>query len=65
MKAKSIEVIVHPDGSLKIDAVGFQGAECAKATAFLEQALGVVNERKRKPEYLARARASRQQQVGE
>jgi hypothetical protein len=61
---RTIEVIVAPDGSLKIDAVGFQGADCEKATAFLEQALGAVAERKRKPEYMARASAARQQRVG-
>lgn len=65
MKNKTIEVIVHPDGSLQIDAVGFQGAECEKATEFLERALGAVSEHKRKPEYLARAQAKRQQRVGQ
>ena len=46
--SKSIEVIVQPDGSLKIDAVGFQGADCEKATAFLEQALGQTTGRQKK-----------------
>ena len=62
--SKTIEVIVGFDGSLKIDAVGFQGADCEKATAFLEDALGQVNDRQRKPEYNNRATVSRQQQVG-
>ena len=61
---KSIEVIVAPDGQLKIDAVGFQGADCEKATAFLEEALGQVAGRERKPEYMARRAVSRKQQVG-
>ena len=61
---KIIELVVAPDGSLKIDAVGFVGADCEKATAFLEQVLGVVSDRKRKPEYMARSRSQRQQQVG-
>ena len=47
---KTIEVIIGPDGSLKIDAVGFQGADCEKATAFLEKALGAVRGRQKKPE---------------
>ena len=59
---KTIEVIIGPDGSLKIDAVGFQGADCEKATAFLEKALGQVKGRQKKPAY--HQRASRQQQVG-
>lgn len=49
--AKAIEVIVQPDGSLKIDAVGFQGANCEKATRFLEQALGKPTGRQKKPEF--------------
>lgn len=50
---KTIEVIVQPDGSLKIDAVGFQGADCEKATAFLEKALGITTGKQKKPEYHA------------
>ncbi len=59
---KSIEVILQPDGSLKIDAVGFQGADCEKATAFLEQALGQTTGKEKKPEYYRQVR--RQQRVG-
>ena len=36
MSRKTIEVIVRPDGSLAIDAVGFKGTDCVQATAFLE-----------------------------
>ena len=59
---RSIDVIVNTDGSLKIDAVGFAGADCEKATRFLEQALGKVAGKGKKPEYYRQAR--RQQQVG-
>lgn len=62
---KTIEVIVQTDGSLKIDAVGFQGADCEKATAFIEQALGQVADRQRKPEYNSRRSVTRKQQVGQ
>lgn len=51
MTQKSIEVIVQPDGSLKIEAFGFAGADCEKATAFLEKALGTALTRKRKADY--------------
>ena len=64
MSGRKIEVIVAPDGSLKIDAVGFQGAVCEKATQFLEEALGQVADRQRKPEYNNRRSVSRKQQVG-
>ena len=61
---KTIEVIVAPDGQLKIDAVGFQGADCEKATAFLEEALGQVSDRLHKPEYQSRNRSVTTQRVG-
>lgn len=64
MNGRTIEVIVAPDGGLKIDAVGFQGADCEKATVFLEEALGAVAERKRKPEFHSQRRVSRSQKVG-
>ena len=60
--AKTIEVIVHRDGSLKIDAVGFQGADCEKATRFLEQALGRPTGKQKKPEYYRQTR--REQRIG-
>ena len=59
---KTIEVIVQPDGTLKIDAVGFSGPDCEKATAFLEEALGTVAEKQKKREF--HQQAKRQQQVG-
>ena len=53
---KTIEVIVQTDGTLKIDAVGFTGPDCEKATRFLEIALA------KKPEYYRQVR--QQQRVG-
>ena len=61
---KTIEVVVDAAGQIKIDAVGFQGADCEKATAFLEEALGQVANRQRKPEFQSRSRVSRRQRVG-
>ena len=59
---KTIEVIVQPDGTLKIDAVGFSGPDCEKATAFLEEALGKVADKQKKREY--HQQVKRQQRVG-
>jgi Protein of unknown function (DUF2997) len=50
---KSIIIEVSPAGEVKIEAVGFKGAACEKATAALEKALGAPSGRKRKPEYHA------------
>lgn len=49
--AKTIEVVVGTAGEIRIDAAGFRGADCEKATAFLEKALGAVKIRRKKPEY--------------
>ena len=62
--SRTIEVIVDDGGNIQIDAVGFQGADCEKATAFLEESLGQVSDRQRKPEYNNRHSVTRQQRVG-
>ncbi len=64
MKQRSIEVVVMPDGSLVIDAIGFKGPDCEKATRFLEEALGQITAQQRKPEYIERNQTKRQQRVG-
>ena len=61
---RSIEIIVSPTGEIEIDAVGFKGADCEQATRFLEEALGVVNQRAKKPEYHQSRTAKRQQSLG-
>jgi len=45
---KQIDVTIMPDGSLKIEAKGFQNKECLKATKELEESLGSVTSRKMK-----------------
>ena len=61
---KSIEIIVSPSGEVSIDAVGFKGADCEKATAYLEKALGVVVNKSKKPECSQRTQTKTQQKVG-
>ena len=39
---RTIEIIVASSGEIKIDAIGFKGLDCEKATRFLEEALGVA-----------------------
>lgn len=48
---RMITVIVNLAGEVQIDAIGFKGADCEKATAFLEKALGTILTRKRKADY--------------
>jgi Protein of unknown function (DUF2997) len=61
---KSIEIIISPKGDIKIEAMGFTGPDCEKATAFLEQALGKLTARQKKPEWYQRAKRLNQQRVG-
>lgn len=48
---KQIVVTIPLDGDLSIEALGFKGDACAKATAALEKALGTPGNRTKKPEY--------------
>jgi hypothetical protein len=61
---KTIEIIVASNGAIQIDAVGFKGADCERATRYLEEALGVVSHRVKKPEYHARNASLNQQRLG-
>ncbi len=61
---RTIEIIVSPIGEIQIDAVGFKGPDCEKATKFLEEALGVVGQKVKKPEYHQRSTRVGQQRIG-
>jgi hypothetical protein len=61
---RTIEIIIQPTGEIQIDAVGFKGPDCEKATQFLEAALGVVGKKIKKPEYHQRSTRTNQQRVG-
>jgi hypothetical protein len=59
-----IEVIVADNGEIKIDALGFKGADCEKATRYLEDALGAVSATVKKPEYHQHQSNKQQQRIG-
>ena len=61
---KTIEISVSPIGDIRIDAVGFQGTGCQEATRFLEEALGNIQQREKKPEFHATTRRTNQQTQG-
>ena len=60
----AIEIIVSPNGEIKIDAIGFKGADCEKVTRFLDKALGVVDRRVKKPEYHQNRHTTNYQRIG-
>jgi hypothetical protein len=47
------EIVIDflPDGQVSMEGKGFQGKSCDEAMGAFEQALGVVTDRKNKPEY--------------
>ncbi len=61
---RSIEITISPTAVIQIDAVGFQGADCERATRFLEEALGSIGTRAKKPEYHQRSHTKAQQRIG-
>lgn len=61
---RTIEIIIGTAGEIRIDAVGFEGPDCEKATQFLETALGTVGQKVRKPEFHRRNTTKNQQEVG-
>jgi hypothetical protein len=61
---KTIEIIIASSGQLTINAAGFSGTDCEKATAFLEQALGTLTAKQRKPEWHQRNQRTNRQKVG-
>ena len=61
---KTVEIIINTSGQLSINAAGFTGTDCEKATAFLEQALGKLTAKQRKPEWRQRNLRRNQQGVG-
>jgi hypothetical protein len=61
---RTIEIIISPTGEIQIDAIGFKGADCDQATKFLEEALGAVGQKTKKPEYHQPARKIHQQKLG-
>jgi hypothetical protein len=60
----TIEVMVSPKGEISINAIGFKGPDCEQATAFLEEALGLVGQKTKKPEYHQQARKVNHQRLG-
>ena len=63
MTTRSIEVVIEPDGSVRIEAMNFAGTKCEQGTRFLEVALGVVKKRQRKPGNLVKVQSPIKQQV--
>lgn len=56
---EQIVITISPEGAVTVEAQGFTGKTCESATKAIENALGAVNQRTKKPEYhLTAERAS-------
>ena len=64
MNNRTIEITIGPTGEIQIDAVGFKGPDCEQATRFLEEALGVVGQKIKKPEYHQHSTRTNKQRIG-
>ena len=49
--SRVIEVVVSPQGETTVQTKGYAGADCLKASKFLEQALGVTSADRRTAEF--------------
>lgn len=45
-----LHVTIKPDGRVEIDAVGYSGTKCLEASLPYEKDLGIITNRKKKPE---------------
>lgn len=52
-----------PNGEVKMEGKGFQGKSCDEAMSHFEKALGVVSNRKNKPEYFQGVRTNAKQKA--
>jgi hypothetical protein len=59
---KEIVVEIKPDGSVVVEGKGFVGAECTKATKYIEEQLGVKTSFSKKAEY---KQTGQQQKAGQ
>jgi hypothetical protein len=48
---KTLTITIGTDAAVAIETAGFVGAECLKSTKAIEDGLGTVTDRKKKPEY--------------
>ena len=46
-----LEITLGKDGSINVDAIGFEGESCEEATKFLAELFGDAVETQLKPEY--------------
>ena len=51
MPKKTVEIILGPTGTVKVEANGFKGGSCEEATKFLNELFGEATSKELKDEY--------------
>ena len=59
---KRVEITVLPSGQTRVETKGFAGAECRRASQFVEEALGATAEEELTQEYFRFEAAKQSQQ---
>lgn len=49
--SREIEIIIRRDGTVKIEAFGYEGPACAADLDWLQETIGKVKEEEHKPEF--------------
>lgn len=49
--AKTLDVIISPDGKVNVEAQGYSGSSCVEATKFVTEALGTEVESQHTADY--------------
>jgi hypothetical protein len=61
-----IEIIISPDGTSKVETLGFQGSGCRAASLFIEKALGSRISEQLKPAFYQQSEQHQQHRhIGE
>ena len=53
--SQTIEILITPDGSSRVETKGYSGSTCREASRFLEQALGQPAQETLTPEFYQRS----------
>lgn len=60
---RELEIIITPEGEVRIITHGFKGPECLEAVKPFEEEVGLVKRRELTAEYYERPRTQRQQRT--
>jgi hypothetical protein len=64
VKKQELEFSIDDDGKISIKVIGSQGAECLELTKAIEEALGLVVDRKKTPDFYVEPQKQQDRQEG-